>query len=510
MPDRKRYRIHSYYGTVEGCAEDGIAVFKGIPYAAPPVGNLRWKIPQEPEPWKGILDCTAFKKCASQFLAEGWSIPSPYGDESMLRKDEKPQEDCLYLNIWTSILSLEQAEKQTVLFVIHGGGFESGSGAVPVLDGANLARRGLTVVTINYRMGIFGFLMHPLLRKESVHGVSGNYGFFDQLQALKWVKENIRDFGGDSERITICGESAGGISVGMMYESPLAKGLFAGAIVQSAAGLGRDAYTSQSDDAIAAAEKRGQECMESLAALTLEGMRALPEAELLKISFSFLPVRDGYIWPFRPDEVFRNGQHNDVPLLLGSNRDEGSAWQYYFSQKGVKEKFTARAVERYGSNAEAFLRRYPVEEPSEAVKNMCDAYGEKVFGYSIHLLASLQAEYGRAEIFRYYYSRTLPGKGYGAYHSSELPYCFATQGSMDAPWENQDREIMRVFSSYFTNFASCGDPNGEDLPVWDNLRSDKSKVLEIGNHIGMIVHPQQEMFDLYMKQDGEKEWFHDT
>ena len=510
MPDRRTYRVQSKYGIVEGSTEESIVIFRGIPYAAPPVGELRWKVPQEPAPWRDVLDCTAFKKCASQMVAENWTIPSPYGEESMLRREEKPQEDCLYLNIWTSFSSIEKPSKQPVLFVIHGGGFECGSGAIPILDGKNLARRGLTVVTINYRMGIFGFLMHPLLREESSHGVSGNYGFFDQLQALKWVKENIQDFGGDSERITICGESAGGISVGMLYESPLAKGLFAGAIVQSAAGLGQDAYTPQTHDAVATAEKKGLECMYSLDALTLDKMRSLSQEELLKVNFGFLPVRDGYIWPHRPDEVFRSGQHNDVPLLLGSNADEGSAWQYYFSQEGVKEKFAALVAERYGGEAETFLRQYPVEGSAEAVKTMCDAYGEKVFGYSVHLLAQLQSAYGKARVYRYYYDRAVPGKSYGAYHSSELPYCYATQAYMDVAWEKLDEEIMYVFSSYFVNFATCGNPNGKGLPMWDDFKSCKSKVLNIGNHIKMITHPQQKMFEFYMEQDGEGKWFYDS
>jgi len=501
-------------GDIRGlCGCDGIVRFRSIPYAKAPVGNLRWRDPQSVGKWSYILDCTAYSKAAQQVLNAGtdWeNIPTPYGSEWGLRKEELLSEDCLYLNIWVKDHYIKCDEKRPVVVIIHGGAFEYGSGAVATLDGSYLASQGIVVVTINYRLGIFGYLMHPSLSQESPHKTSGNYGFLDQLEALKWVQKNIEAFGGDPLRVTVSGESAGSISVNMLCESPLSKGLFTCAIAQSAAGLGKDAYCPQRENEQSRAEQRGLECMNNLGAYTTKAMRSLSVEALMAINTGFVPVRDGYSWPYCPNKTFRSRYYNDVPLLLGSNSDEGSAWAFFIGKDGVKERFIEEAQNRYGEEARKFLDHYPTNTPELAVGSICRAYGEKVFAYSIYLFAQLAKKYGKSKVYQYYYDYSFPGSSFGAYHSSELCFCLGTMDEMNIEWTSGDRHLRTIFSSYFVNFIMTGDPNGKDLPHWDALQDSNDKVLEIGENIRMIQHPSNDMFQIYMRQDGEGDWFNES
>lgn len=499
--------IETKKGKVRGIINgDSILRFAGIPYAAPPCGALRWKAPQEVKGWEGVRDCTRFAHSAYQGGAEEWTIevPSPYGEEWAPRKEEIPDEDCLYLNIWTPAGAVEKGEKLPVLCIIHGGGFESGSGGVQVLDGGSLAKEGIVVVTINYRLGIFGFLAHPQLTEESLLHTSGNYGLLDQIQALKWIRENIAAFGGDPEQVTVSGESAGSISVNALYESPFAKGLFARAAAESGAHIGKDTYCPQIS--LKEAEEKGAAYLQGLFVDSIDALRKMPAQEIFAGSFGFLPFRDGVVWPSSAKEVFSEHAQNDVPLLLGSNADEGSIFSFYFTLDDYRTRFEEQAKKRYGEDARRFLERYPVADEEKAVYFMSRAYGEKLFAYTIYSWAKLQHAYGSACVYYYYFDRVLPATAeYGAYHSSELPYFYRTMDVAQNKWEQRDRKLMQVMSSYMLNFVKTGNPNGEAVPYWEEFGADTETVMELGEQVGMIVHPSAEMFEIYGKHDDKEQ-----
>ena len=490
-------------GKIKGkCLPDDILRFAGIPYAKPPVGELRWKAPQEPLPWEGELDCTEFTRCAYQMNADEWGgsdIPNPYGPEWNIREKEIRSEDCLYLNVWTSRQALEEKKKLPVLCIIHGGGFESGSGGVRTLDGEQMAKHGIVVVTINYRMGVFGYLAHPELTEESSLHTSGNYGLLDQIQALKWIQKNIEVFGGDASQVTVSGESAGSISVNGLYESPFAKGLFARAAMESGTHMGPDTYCPQVS--LRDAESQGTAFV-SGKANSIEELRKMTTEEVFAGSWGFFPFKDGVVWP---EHVFEEGKQNDVPLLLGSNSDEGSIFTYLFGTDDIKLRFVEQANARYGEDAEPFLNKFPVTDATQAMISMSHAYGEKLFGYSIYRIASLQNKYGESNVYYYYFDRVLPmTKEYGAYHSSELPYFYRTMDESDGKWEKRDFLLRDQMSAYMLQFVKTGNPNVDSMPAWRTFEDDPKQVMELGDHIGMITHPASDMYEIYDHHLGER------
>lgn len=492
-------------GKIRGKICDGtILRFAGVPYAAPPIGELRWKAPMQAEDWEGILDCTQFSRCAYQLSAEDWraDIPVPYGGEYNCRKEEIPDEDCLYLNIWTPASALEEQKNLPVLCIIHGGGFESGSGGVPVLDGTNLAKENIVVVTVNYRLGVFGFLAHPELTEESPLCTSGCYGLLDQIQALRWVRDNIAVFGGDAAQVTVSGESAGSISVNALYESPLAKGLFSKAAAQSGAQIGRDTYCPQIS--LKQAEKKGEEFLAESPAGSIGELRKLSTEEVYRIACGFLPFRDGVVWPCDAGMVFAEGRHNDVPLFLGSNAHEGSIFHYYFTLEDYTKRFREQAEVRYGKDAEAFLQKYP-PSGGNAAWNLCMAYGEKLFAFPIYCWAKLQDDFGGSDVYYYYFDRVFPGKkDFGAFHSSELVYFYRNLDQSDEPWEQKDRELMETMSSCLIRFVKTGNPNGEGKEDWHKFSENTEMVMEFGEHTGMIRHPSVNTFEMYRKHGEDK------
>src|SRR5215467_4162682 len=365
-----------------------VRVYKGIPFAAPPVGDLRWKPPQPAAHWRGVRE-------AKEFGNACWQTPYP-GNSFYQSKLPPLSEDCLTLNIWTTAKSGK--EKLPVMVWIHGGGFTRGSGISEAYDGENFAGKGVVLVTINYRLGIFGFFAHPALTTESGHHASGNYALLDQIAALKWVKKNIAAFGGNPDHVTIFGESAGSWAVNALMASPLAKGLFRGAIGESG-GLFAPMRS------LANAEKAGEQLASSLNATqdALKTLRSKPAEELLKATNTptTSAIVDGWVLPQDVQTIFAQGRQNDVPLLVGNNADEGTT----LAPQGASitsSAFVSGTQQRYGSQAEHFLKIYPAGSDSEAVTSFYSAYRDQVFGWEMRTWAQMAVKTGHHQVYMYY------------------------------------------------------------------------------------------------------------
>lgn len=445
-----------------------VRVFKGIPFAAPPVGNLRWKAPQPVAHWDGVRKADEFGPICMQGAGRGGAQP-------------KMSEDCLYLNVWTAAKSA--SEHRPVLLWIHPGGYTSGSGSAPGTDGENLAKKGLVVVTINYRLGVLGFFAHPELTKESDRRASGNYALMDQTAALEWVQKNIAAFGGDPKRVTVDGDSAGAASIGNLMGSPRTKGLFQRAIAESGAWLGLSvAHTAT----LAEAEQAGLKTAENLHAATLADLRALPAAEVLRGGRGGGPIVDGYFLPEDVGKVFAEGRQNDVPVLLGSNKDEGT----FFMQPTTAAKFTENAHRRYGDMAGEFLKLYPAASDEEANESQLRAFRDEL-GFVMRNWAALQTKTGKSRAYLYYFTHEPPpmqgasprgGRGSGATHGSEAAYVFENL-LPPRPWTDLDRQVADTISSYWVNFATSGNPNGKGLVTWPAFNDRKNERLVLGDKI---------------------------
>jgi para-nitrobenzyl esterase len=475
-------------GLVAGVAgaDSAVRVYRGIPYAAPPVGDLRWRPPVPPRPWEGIRQADTFADGCVQPLAR--SRP-PWTEEFMHQGGVS--EDCLYLNVWTSAPHAEA--KHPVLAYIHGGGFSEGSGSVAIYDGEALAKKGLVVVTINYRLGVLGFLAHPELSAESGHRASGNYGLLDQVSALRWVRRNIAAFGGDPDNVTIAGQSAGAISVYLLTASPLAFGLFHRAIVQSGPG-GLASFGIVSDRSLAGplaeAEAAGAQFAVARGASSLHELRAMPAADLTAAPAAgapplrFGPVVDGYFLPGAVATIYAAGTQSDVPLLTGFNADEASAFPGYGTITAAA--FRAMARERYGEAADAFLALYPVATDAAAG----DAQKTSMRDFAavrLQAVAADRARTARTAAYLYYFERGIPWPArpeFGAFHSGEVPYVFDNLRLLDRPWEAEDRQLADAVSSYWVNFAARGDPNGAGLPAWPAHADAPRAVMALGARIG--------------------------
>jgi para-nitrobenzyl esterase len=455
--------------------DPSVTVFKGVPYAARPVGDLRWRPPQRPARWDGVRKADRFSANCTQRMRDSLGPWTPeYQPQGVV------SEDCLYLNVWTA--GARDGEKRPVLVYIHGGAFTDGSGNVPVYDGENLAKKGIVVVTINYRVGILGFLTHPLLTKESGHHSSGNYGLLDQVAALEWVKRNITAFGGDPTRVTIAGQSAGAASVHYLTASPLAKGLFVRAIAESGSrlpmGPGKTLRESERD---------GVRFAESRKAVSLRELRSLPADSLaspLEGDFSFRPVVDGWFLRESLDEVFAKGEQNDVPTLTGWTSDEASFSSDYgrVSAAAFREQVRRRA----GGLAEAFLRLYPAVTQEQAAQSQRAAARDQSL-VSMQMWAAIRARTAKTPVFTYLFTHPQPGPTqgkYGVFHSSELPYVFDNLSKSDRPWTAEDRRIAGELSAYWVDFVATGDPNGAGLPVWPAFRAEDATTMELGDKTG--------------------------
>lgn len=473
-------------------SDRAVSIYKGIPYAAPPVGDLRWRPPQPPSSWDGVRHADAFAAgCVQQLVG---SRP-PWTEEFM--HQGPVSEDCLYLNVWTAVHRVDA--RRPVLVYIHGGGFGEGSGSIAVYDGGALAKKGLVVVTINYRLGAFGFLAHPELTAESEHHASGNYGLLDQVAALEWVKRNSAAFGGDPDNVTIAGQSAGAMSVYLLTASPLAAGLFHRAIVESGPG-GLASFGLSSARAMAGplpdAEAAGAAFASVKGASSLQDLRALPASDLLprpgSAPMRFRPVVDGYFLPADVPTVYAEGMENDVPLLTGFNADEPSAFPGYGHL--TVEQFRRMASERYGESANAFLALYPAES-DEAVGTQQKASQRDLAAVALERLAAERARTAGTNAYLYYFARGIPWPAhpeYGAFHTGEVPYVFDNLDVLDRPWTDVDRKLADAVSSYWVNFATQGDPNGDDLPYWPAYDEAPQSLMVLGRHMGPRKMPAEE------------------
>lgn len=464
-------------GALWGVQKDGVVSFKGIPFAQPPTGDLRWRAPRAAAPWKGVRDAGQFSASCMQRIVD---VLKPWTYEFMTHTSVS--EDCLYLNVWSAAASPK--ERRPVFVYIYGGALTSGSGAVPVYDGAGLARKGLVVVTFNYRVGVFGFLAHPELSAEAGHHASGNYGFMDQVAALQWVHDNIAAFGGDPARVTIAGQSAGATSVHVLTASPLAKGLFHRAIAQSGSsitGLGLMGARP-----LAQAEEDGARFADSKGAKTLAELRALPTDKLMNGGPRFGAVVDGYFLPESVGALFAAGKQNDVPTLTGTNADDlgvpsdGSLHPDAWRQQAEK---------RFGAFASRFLEIYPASSDDEVASRRKQSARDQS-RVSMYLWALQRARTAKTGAFTYYWNHTLPGPDsarYAAFHTSEVPYALHTLYVSDRPFTEDDRRVEEQMSSYWTNFALHGDPNGKGLAAWPAVAPDKPVTMQVGDQPGPIA-----------------------
>ena len=452
-------------GMIQGVVEDGMTIFKGIPFAAPPVGDLRWKAPQPVVPWEGVRNADKFG-------------PSPFAN---MGPQDNSSEDCLYLNVWTPAQSPK--EKLPVMVWIYGGGFSMGTSSF--YDGAPIARQGVVLVTINYRVGKLGYFAHPALSAENPQHVSGNYGILDQIAALRWVQDNIAAFGGDPSKVTIFGESAGGISVSMLCASPLAKGLFRGAISQSGSSFGPirpKSYPGENMKSLAQAEREGVEYAESVGATTAEALRALDPAELSRqtvVTGGAWPCVDGYVIPDDQYKMYEAGNYNDVALLIGYNSDEGDSFGFTEDPKD----HVAAVKERYEDFADKLLAAYPLVD-GKVGKVTRDLGRDSAFGWGTWVWGRLQNQTGKQPVYMYYFDQDpmYPEGdrryGHRSPHGQDVNFVFQNLRPGNNP---TDQALAQYMLKYWTNFAKCCNPNGEqsdaDLPVWPLFQNDNSQVM---------------------------------
>jgi para-nitrobenzyl esterase len=455
-----------------------VRVYRGIPYAAPPLGSLRWRAPQSVAPWEGVRKAEQFSATCMQPERPKDSVYSP--------GYEPTSEDCLYLNVWTPAKSAK--DRLPVMVWVHGGGFRFVSGSEKFFNGERLATKGAVVVTFNYRLGVFGFLAHPELSKEADRHVSGNYGSLDQIAALHWVQKNIAAFGGDPNRVTIFGQSAGANSVCYLMASPLAKGLFIHAIGESVVGcLGPSAEVASYENA----EQAGAKFLAAAKVGSIAELRAKPAEELLKINgeFPFRPLIDGYFLRSDPDTIFRRGEENQVPLLVGSNGDEGTLLGRAPESAAA---FVAQARLRFGDQADQFLTLFPADSDARAKESNYKLWRDQVASQA-RTLARLVTRDGKIEAYRYYFSHKPPVPNgmfreqarneLGAYHSSEIEYVFDNLDTRPYLWSDTDRKLSKMMSSYWVNFAKTGDPNGPGLPKWPACDRGHDVLMEFGDTV---------------------------
>ena len=444
-------------GSVQGVVTNGVAAFKGIPFAAPPVGALRWKAPQPAPHWEGVREAAKFgPRCMQSNI---------YND--MTFRDKGPSEDCLYLNVWTAAQSANAL--LPVMVWIYGGGFAAGAASEPRQDGGNLAKKDVVVVSMNYRLNVFGFFAHAELAKESGHDSAGNYGLLDQVAALEWVHKNIAGFGGDPAKVTIFGESAGSFSVSALMASPLAQGLFQRAIGESGAFFS----TVLNLKPLSQSEEADAKFAESIGAHSLAKLRAMPAAKLLAAAgkeqeIRFAPNIDGYFLPRSVLEIYASGKQSHVPLMAGWNHDEGSYRSIFGKDAPTAANFVAYA-HKHSGKADEFLKLYPAESDEQAKRSAQDLAGDRFIAFSTWKWLEMQGATGQSTLYRYEFDDAPPGGDSpprGAYHSAEIEFVFGALASENLPWRPEDKALSDLMSTYWSNFAKTGDPNGPGLPQW--------------------------------------------
>ena len=467
-------------------------MFKGIPFAAAPVGDLRWKAPQPPSKWTGVRQADKFGSACLQ--------TDVFGD--IYFRDAQPSEDCLNLNIW--IPANAASKKLPVLVWFYGGGFVAGGNSESRYDGENLAKKGIIVVEPNYRLGVFGFLSHPELTKESGHNSSGNYGLLDQVAALHWVANNIAAFGGDPHNLTIAGESAGSLSVSALMASPLPRDLFQKAMGESGAFFPTGAGVGLTLHPLTESEQAGIKFGDSVGAPTLAQLRAKPANDLLQAAaqnnrgFGFGPNLDGYFLPGDVRTIYEQGAQNHVPLLAGWNADEGKMFVILNPQKPTAKSFAEQAQTRFGNQAEQFLKLYPASTDDEAVTSAEALSGDDFIAYSTWKWIDAHRKTGSSPVYQYHFEQVpatkpgamigpLPASAAGSKHAGEIEYVFETLKSQaGVPWTPDDFKVSETMASYWVNFVKTGDPNGKGLPEWP--KSDESNGFQVMHLSGKSIN----------------------
>jgi para-nitrobenzyl esterase len=490
-------------GTLKGIpgVNPAVTAFMGIPYAAPPVGDLRWKPPQAPVKWTGALNADHFGPSCVQAIRDAAAGGKAFSDE--FRVKNETGEDCLFLNVWTPAKSA--TDRLPVMVWIHGGGFQSGSVAVPMYNGEGLAGKGVVVVSLNYRLGIFGFLAHPDLDRESPHGVSGNYGTLDQIAALQWVARNIAAFGGDRKRVTIFGQSAGGGSVQFLSLSPLARGLFQRAVSENGTLFSGDPFLQERSPIayrkLAQAEsddqnylrKAGVESLPQLRAMSAAQITALPRVPFPPAFFS--PIVDRWVLPEGFAETYTKGKQIDVPFIAGWTSS------YYPELKITLAQYRKWAEARFGAMAAEYLALYPVSTDEEAAQTV-EQGARDSYRTSLFLWAEARQINGPFKTYLYYFNHALPGSGrekFGAGAGAEIPYVLDSLAKSDRPFVKEDHAIADMMSSYWANFGANGDPNGKGLPAWPAFNPKNKVVMQLGNDNGPIPPASDARFEFFKR-----------
>jgi para-nitrobenzyl esterase len=482
-------QVKTANGAIEGAAplSNGVRAFKGIPFAAPPVGELRFGAPQPVKSWTGVKETKAFGPRCMQLPV--------YGDMNF--RSNGMSEDCLYLNVWTPAKTGK--EKLPVLVYFFGGGFQAGDASEPRYDGESMAAKGIVALTVNYRLGVFGFFVHADLTKESPHHGSGNWALLDQNAALRWVRENIAAFGGDPNRVTIAGESAGSIAVSAQMASPLSKDLIAGAIGESGSILG-----ALPAGPMAAAEEQGAKFLTAIGTADVAALRGMPAEQLLTAAGKqgmprFNAVVDGYFFPEPPAAIFAAGKQADVPLLAGWNSEEQNGRSVLGREEPTKENFDKAINRLYGANAAEVLAEWTPASDAEVTQTATELASARFIAYSTWKWIDVCAATGHKPVYRYYYSHPRPamrpemgnataglaggvvkgtGTGpaaptpHGAVHSAEIEYAMGNLGTNKVyQWTAEDYAVSKTMEEYFANFIKTGNPNGGKLAKWPAVKA---------------------------------------
>ena len=515
------------HGALKGVrtADGAVMSYKGVPFARPPIGELRWRPPQAPDRWDGVRPADAFAAHAMQPPTRDPVVGDTFGENGSYGA---MSEDCLYLNVWTA--AQDPDERRPVMVWLHHGAFRYGGPGVPAYDGENLARAGVVVVTISYRLGRIGFLAHPALSAESEHSASSNYGLLDQLRALEWVQGNIAQFGGNPGCVTIFGLSAGSASVNVLMASPRSTGLFHRAIGESGGLMPPAGPTTGRGDRVQTlkgAEETGLALQRELGAASIDELRRRPAREILGVPPTKLfakvatepiawtrdgapvppgsldlsyPVLDGYVLTEAPSDVFREGAQRDVPLLAGSSARENASLPYVLDLADFERD--ARA--EYGDAADRFLALFEADEST--VREVSGvSRGDRVFVWQNWAWTRAHARTGTSACFYYHWNHVPPirtdaefaQKMKGAYHGVELPYVWRNLQTRDWPWTTFDRSLSETASSYWLNFAATGDPNGDGLPRWSRFDPDAPHAMRFGDPVGMTDVPRREQLEFW-------------